>query len=632
MIKYKKVTMNSSHPTTKTQIHFNPSSLDLSDKLLAQAIELAVQNRVISTSTLQRKLKIAYARAGRIIDELEKQGIISPKNNSTYQHTCLISPDEWKKISSVISSKKNIQPSEQETAWTSMPYVFPPITDLTKPIQDQDKPEEIAKTIEVLFARNGIAVRIIQMITGPFYYKCISEYEYGESYNAIEKLKDRIITNLGFDSVLMEKNNQHDNHFNIIIPTAHTITLREVLESDAFNCSTSKLTIALGKDEFGKPVTCNLIEMPHLIIFGQKSAGKSCCIHAIINSILFNASPHEVKMILIDPSSEEFQCYNGIPHLIVPVINNTTTACGVLSWVAIEIERRFECLEQFRVRNIDAYNAISNQRCSKPMERIVVIIEGFDTMPITLSINTSLNKIISEGRRVGVHLVITSQQPQLNTATTEMLNNIPGKIFYKAKYTFDKRQYDILARKIEALSSSGDMIYSPPNEINGTLVRGCYISKDEIDQVANHVKRANPYIYDPDILDQISDLSNSFSEQLRVQGIQTGNDSFTNSEGYQYEEYVANWLRNKGYTNVDVTPKSGDFGADIICISPYGRKTAVQCKLQSKPVGYSAIQQVISGKLYYECSESMVVTNNTFTEQAKDGARKLDVQLIERMT
>ena len=295
-------------------------------------------------------------------------------------------------------------------------------------------------------------------------------------------------------------------------PKRATVTLREILESPPMQNAKSILTVALGKDIAGTPVVCDLAKMPHMLIAGATGSGKSVCINTIINSLLFRAGPDEVKMILVDPKVVELQCYNGIPHLLLPVVNDPHKAAAALAWAVAEMMERYDRFAERGVRNLEGYNSIIEEG-EKPMPRIVIIIDELaDLMMVCKKdVEEYICRLTQLARAAGLHLIVATQRPSVDVITGLIKANIPSRIAFKTASYVDSRT--ILDRNgSEQLLGMGDMLYLPTGSFAPTRVQGCFLSDGEVNRIVEHVRQANPSTYDPNILDKLEELSRGAEE------------------------------------------------------------------------------------------------------------------------
>ena len=268
----------------------------------------------------------------------------------------------------------------EEAEWMPVPYNYPPITDLAMPksvVGDSTAEDAVrSRKLEETLASFRVQAQVVHVTHGPAVSRFEMELAPGTKVNKVSELEKDIAYGMEATSVRIEAPIPGKSLVGVEVPNRQieTVTLREVLSSEKMQNARSILTVALGKDLTGTPIVCDLAKMPHMLIAGQTGSGKSVCINAIINSLLYRASPDEVKLILVDPKVVELQCYNGIPHLLIPVVNDPHKAAAALAWAVAEMKERYDRFAERRVRNVDGYNA-ALKPTEKPMARIVIIID-----------------------------------------------------------------------------------------------------------------------------------------------------------------------------------------------------------------------------------------------------------------
>ena len=419
----------------------------------------------------------------------------------------------WKPPIKVPEKKKD--PDEDEGPWMPTPYNFPPITDLAKPLagvqdtrmEDEDRSRKLVETL----ASFRVPARVVHVTHGPAISRFELELEAGTKVNKVAELEKDIAYGMSATSVRIEAPIPGKRLVGVEVPNKKvtTVTLREVMESEPMQNAKSILTVALGKDIAGTPIVCDLAKMPHMLIAGQTGSGKSVCINAIINSLLYQASPDEVKMILVDPKVVELQCYNGIPHLLIPVVNDPRKAAAALAWAVAEMMERYDKFAEKKVRNLEGYNQLVEKTGEKPMARIVIIIDELaDLMMVCKKdVEEYICRLTQLARAAGIHLIVATQRPSVDVITGLIKANIPSRIAFKTASSVDSRT--ILDRNgAEQLLGWGDMLYAPTGSFAPTRVQGCFLSDEEVNRIAKHVKDANPSTYDPDILEKLDELAN----------------------------------------------------------------------------------------------------------------------------
>ncbi len=383
----------------------------------------------------------------------------------------------------------------------SMPeYVFPPIELLTadddsgqENIKDELQ-ENALKLVETLRSFN-VKVKIEDISRGP----TITRYELipepGTKVSSIKNLVDDIALNLATTGVRIEAPIPGKSAVGIEVPNKKqaTVHLRTLIESAKFKSEKSKLTVCLGEDVAGEPRFFDIAKMPHLLIAGTTGSGKSVCINSIIMSILYKASPDEVKLMLIDPKKVELNIYNGIPHLLVPVISETKKASGALSWAVGEMERRYGLIEAVGVRDINAYNKVTeNDPDYERMCRIVIIIDELADFMMTApdEVEESICRLAQKARAAGMHLIVGTQRPSTNVITGLIKANIPSRIAFTVTNQVDSRV--ILDRVgAENLIGRGDMLFNPVGALKPFRVQGAFVSESDVEKVVTYIKNFN---------------------------------------------------------------------------------------------------------------------------------------------
>ena len=423
------------------------------------------------------------------------------------------------------SPELNLKPSEkaphtpEESEWIPRAYNFPPITDLAMPkpsVGDTGAEDAMrSRKLEETLASFRVQAQVVHVTHGPAVSRFELELAPGTKVNKVAELEKDIAYGMEATSVRIEAPIPGKSLVGVEVPNRQieTVTLREVLSSERMQNAKSILTVALGKDLTGTPIICDLAKMPHMLIAGQTGSGKSVCINAIINSLLYRASPDEVKLILVDPKVVELQCYNGIPHLLIPVVNDPHKAAAALAWAVAEMKERYDKFAERRVRNVDGYNA-SLKPSEKPMARIVIIIDELaDLMMVCKKdVEEYICRLTQLARAAGIHLIVATQRPSVDVITGLIKANIPSRIAFKTAQSVDSRT--ILDRNgSEQLLGWGDMLYLPTGAFAPTRVQGCFLSDEEVNRIVKHVRDANPSTYDPDILEKMEEMASGSSNE-----------------------------------------------------------------------------------------------------------------------
>jgi len=396
-------------------------------------------------------------------------------------------------------------------------YQYPPVELLTEDTStgDDDIKDELqdnaVKLVETLKSFN-VKTKIEDISRGP----TITRYELfpepGTRVRSITNLVDDIALNLATKGVRIEAPIPGKSAVGIEVPNKNqsTVHLRTLICDERFVNAKSKLTVCLGEDVAGDAVYFDISKMPHLLIAGTTGSGKSVCINSVIMSLLYKASPEDVKLILIDPKKVELNIYNGIPHLLSPVISDPKKAAGSLSWAVAEMERRFGLIEAVGVRDINAYNKITKDDPDyEYMNRIVIIIDELADFMMTApdEVEDSICRIAQKARAAGMHLIIGTQRPSVNVITGLIKANVPSRIAFAVSSQVDSR---VILDKTgaEALIGKGDMLFSPIGAQTPIRVQGAFVSEEDVEKVVSYIKNMNPAadgVYSEEVLKQIDE-------------------------------------------------------------------------------------------------------------------------------
>ena len=392
-------------------------------------------------------------------------------------------------------------------------YVFPPAALLAYDPSPRtaDMSGEIQQTavklVETLRSFN-VKTKIINVSRGPTVTRYELQPEVGTKVRSILNLVDDIALHLATSGVRIEAPIPGKEAVGIEVPnkTQSTVYIRELIEDDGFKNAASRVTTCLGEDVGGNPVFLDVAKMPHLLIAGTTGSGKSVCINSLIISILYKAKPDEVKFILIDPKKVELNPYNGIPHLLVPVVSDPKKAAGSLHWAVTEMERRYELIEGANVRNLKGYNkSIENDPTAEKLPLIVIVIDELaDLMMMAKDdVEDSIIRIAQKARAAGIHLIIGTQRPSVDVITGLIKANVPSRIAFTTMSQVDSRTI-IDTAGAEKLIGRGDMLYAPIGAMKPTRVQGSFVSDDEVEAITEFIK--NNYgvkDYDHSVMDSI---------------------------------------------------------------------------------------------------------------------------------
>lgn len=388
-------------------------------------------------------------------------------------------------------------------------YVFPPITLLTPQATDREgfSPAEVQRTSDTLvetLANFGVRARIINTSCGPTVTRYELQPDAGVRVRQIANLSDDIALHLAATSIRMECPIPGKSAIGIEIPNKNKniVRLRELIEDPAFKSSKSNLLCCLGMDVVGNPVFLDIAKMPHLLIAGATGMGKSVCINSLIVSLLYRAKPDEVKLILIDPKKVEFADYNGIPHLLVPVVTEPKKAAGSLSWAVLEMERRFSEIQEVGARNLEEYNEITADNPEKEyIPQVVIVIDELADLMMTApgEVESSICRLAQKARAAGMYLIIGTQRPSVDVITGLIKANVPSRIACKVASQVDSRTILDIAGA-EKLMGKGDMLYNPVGVLKPLRVQGAFVEGREVIAICTYLKQAAEAKYSEDVM------------------------------------------------------------------------------------------------------------------------------------
>lgn len=443
-------------------------------------------------------------------------------------------------------------------------YQFPPIQ-LLKPklnSDDSDAMEEMqnnAKKLIDTLTSFGVKASIVNICRGP----SVTRYELqpapGVKISKITNLSDDIALNLAANGVRIEAPIPGKAAVGIEVPNkvVSMVTMRELIDSDKFRNSKSKLTTVLGRDISGEIVVTDLAKMPHLLIAGTTGSGKSVCVNSILMSILYKATPDEVKLLLIDPKMVEFSKYKGIPHLLIPVVSDAKKAAGALAWAVNEMLQRYKIFSEYDCKDIDSYNSLIEKNMNymeknppvvneegeevqpvlevnglpvakEKMSRVVIAIDELaDLMMAAPSeVEDSICRLAQMARAAGMHLILATQRPTVNVITGLIKANVPSRISLKVSSNTDSRTI-LDTGGGEKLIGRGDMLFSPVGAPKPIRVQGCYASDEEIEGVTHYIKKAYSAQYNSEIEEKIKRIA---AEEI-AQGKKSGDSDSASDEG-----------------------------------------------------------------------------------------------------
>ena len=390
-------------------------------------------------------------------------------------------------------------------------YQFPPI-DLLKAsgggsVDGTAEMRENTKRLNETLASFRIEARIINVTRGPSVTRYEVELDKGVRLNKLTTIADDIALSIGASGVRIAAVPGKISVVGIEVPNRAVtpVSLREVIDSDEFRNAKSKTTFSVGKDIGGNCITGNIAKLPHMLIAGTTGSGKSVCMNSIIISLLYKASPDDVKLIMIDPKMVELGIYNAIPHLLIPVVTDPKKAAGSLQWAVTEMMRRYKAMSDAGVRDLESYNSImDSEESGKKLPQVVVIIDELaDLMMVAAKeVEESICRIAQMGRASGIHLVIATQRPSADVITGLMKANIPSRIAFSVASAMESRII-LDTMGAEKLVGKGDMLFAPIGSGKPMRVQGCFVSDPEVEAVTTFVKENFNTDYDNDIMADI---------------------------------------------------------------------------------------------------------------------------------
>lgn len=396
---------------------------------------------------------------------------------------------------------------------TEVEYSLPPLECLAMPknkknsLYEEELKENATKLVDTLKSF-GVETRVVDISRGPSVTRYEIQPAAGVKISRITSLSDDIALNLAASGVRIEAPIPNKAAVGIEVPNKNraTVTLRELVDTDLYKKSVlkSKLTVCLGKDIAGNCTYADIAKMPHLLVAGTTGSGKSVCLNAMIVSILYNAKPDEVKLLMIDPKQVEFTVYNGIPHLMVPVVSDPRKASGALAWAVTEMLQRYKTFSENNVRDIEGYNSICDSIGQKKMPQIVIFIDELSDLMMAAphEVEDAICRLAQMARAAGMHLVIATQRPSVDVITGLIKANIPSRISLKVSSQIDSRTI-IDAAGAEKLLGNGDMLFYPVGIAKPVRIQGCFLSDKEVETVVDFIKSQEQSEYDDEVIKEI---------------------------------------------------------------------------------------------------------------------------------
>lgn len=421
--------------------------------------------------------------------------------------------------------------STKPEAKVRAPYKLPPFHLLSKPVGAGKSGGSTdfkanARKLETTLESFGVRAKVMEVVRGPSVTRYEIMPDVGVKVSRIVSLTDDIALALAAKDIRMEAPIPGKSAIGIEVPNTEVsvVTMREVMESSSFHESSSKLSVVLGRDISGQPIVGNLAKMPHLLVAGATGSGKSVCINAIITSVLYKARPDEVKFLMIDPKMVELNVYNGIPHLLAPVVTDPRRASLALKKVVVEMEKRYELFSKSATRNIEGYNALAAEKNLEKLPFIVVIVDELaDLMMVAAGdVEDAITRLAQMARAAGIHLIIATQRPSVDVITGVIKANIPSRIAFGVSSQVDSRTI-LDAVGAEKLLGRGDMLYLPVGESKPLRVQGAFLSDREVESVVNYVRSQEKAEYREELVPEVEEqgeMGDEFMDELFDQAAQ----------------------------------------------------------------------------------------------------------------
>lgn len=407
----------------------------------------------------------------------------------------------------------DIQHEITENKQEAFVYTFPPI-ELLKQADNESNSDQAeaemksnADTLVDTLKSFGVQTRIVDIHRGPTVTRYELQPSAGVKISKITALADDIALNLAAAGVRIEAPIPGKAAVGIEVPNRvkDTVSIREMIESEEFSNTKSKLSFVVGKNIDGEVIVGDIAKLPHVIIAGTTGSGKSVCTNSIIMSILYNASPDEVRLVLIDPKMVEFKVYDGIPHLLIPVVTDPRKAAGALSWAVQEMLKRYKLFADSNVRDLNGYNEMAAETDGiEPLPRIVIAIDELADLMMACSneVEDSICRLAQMARAAGMHLIIATQRPTVDVITGLIKANIPSRIALTVSSQIDSRTI-IDTAGAEKLLGYGDMLYYPQGIPKPVRVQGCFVSTKEVEAVVSFIKSGGQVEYSSEIIEEI---------------------------------------------------------------------------------------------------------------------------------
>lgn len=450
-------------------------------------------------------------------DEVEVDDIVVDEDDAEGQDVAQLSEALQSEAGNNMSGESAPRPVVPKVK----PYRLPSLSLLAKPAGGSNgsnavDQSESKRKLEATLESFGVKATVLAVVQGP----AVTRYEVqpatGVKVSRIVGLQDDIALALAAKDIRMEAPIPGKSAIGIEVPNSEVsvVTMREVMESGAFQNAGSKLSIAFGRDISGQSIVGNLAKMPHLLVAGATGSGKSVCINGIITSILYKAKPDEVKFMMIDPKMVELNMYNGIPHLLAPVVTDPRRASLALKKIVVEMEKRYELFSKSGTRNIEGYNTLMESNPAAVLPYIVVIVDELaDLMMVAANdVEDAITRLAQMARAAGIHLIIATQRPSVDVITGVIKANIPSRIAFGVSSQVDSRTILDMAGA-EKLLGRGDMLFLPVGMSKPIRVQGAFLSDPEVEAIVAYARSQGEAEYKPELVPELDDSGNGQNEE-----------------------------------------------------------------------------------------------------------------------
>ena len=500
-------------------------------------IKINFGGRIVDNNDEKPGLK-KYDHSGEDLEPLTKQSKkqMASQSNASFMEPDVIDSNLFKDVEEQKEEKKKaVLQLEHAQIVEDEHYEYPPVELLSKPSKKTlrggakaltDTATKLQKTLYSF----GVSAKVENVSVGP----AITRYELkpaeGVRVSKIANLADDIALNLAAETIRIEAPIPGKQAVGIEVPNKEkeVVHFREVLDSDEFRRNKSKLTIGLGKDVAGNVQLADIAKMPHVLIAGSTGSGKSVCINTLITSIIYNAKPSEVKFVMVDPKVVELSVYNGIPHLLIPVVTDPRKAAGALAWAVQEMDDRYNKFASKGVRDLKGYNkAIEKENEAGKLPQIVIIIDELaDLMMVAKNdVEDAICRLAQKARAAGMHLVIATQRPSVDVITGLIKANVPSRIAFAVSSQVDSRTI-LDSIGAEKLLGKGDMLFFPSGAPKPSRVQGAFVSDDEVEKIVDFIKSNGTATYSEDILESIENSNKTDKELAQEQAEEDDTDPF----------------------------------------------------------------------------------------------------------